>query len=76
MARDLYESLVGAFEPKLYPSLEAIANVYQEGVRLDKDAAKINPLELWDLHFLRKLDDTGFIAGLYGGPEVAISHVS
>jgi ABC-type nitrate/sulfonate/bicarbonate transport system substrate-binding protein len=76
IARDLYESLVGALEPKLYPSLEAIGNVYQEGVRLDKDAAKINPLELWDLHFLRKLDDAGFINGLYAQPEVAISHAS
>jgi hypothetical protein len=23
-------------------------------------------MELWDLHHLRRLDDTGFIEGLYG----------
>ena len=50
---------------KLYPSPAAIANVYLEGIRQDKDAAKMQPMELWDLHFLRKLEDTGFMSGLY-----------
>jgi len=42
------------------------ANVYEEAKREDVDAGKINPMELWDLHHIRRLDDAGFIDGLYG----------
>ncbi len=64
-ASDVYRCLAAALEPKLYPSPSAIDNVYQEGIRQDPDAAKMQPMELWDLHFLRQLDDTGFINDLY-----------
>ncbi len=57
--------LAGTLEPKLYPSMAAIANVYEEALRQDKDACKVNPVELWDLHHLRRLD--GFISDLYAG---------
>ncbi len=70
-ATALHKTLAAAFEPKLYPSLPALSNVYQEAVRLDKDALKISPLELWDLRFVRDLDDRGFIRELYGEPAVA-----
>ena len=46
--------------------MQAIANVYEEAVRQDKDAKKVNPMELWDLHHLRRLDDRGFVDKLYG----------
>ena len=46
--------------------MAAIANVYEEAMREDADARKVNPMELWDLHHIRQLDDTGFVAGLYG----------
>jgi len=45
--------------------LKAINNAYEIGVRLDKAAEKVNPMELWDFHFLRRIDDSGFIDGLY-----------
>jgi hypothetical protein len=61
-----YQSLAGILEPKLYPKMQAIANVYEEAVRQDKDAKKVNPMELWDLHHLRRLDDRGFVDKLYG----------
>ena len=61
-----YQSIVSMLEPKLYPSMQAIANVYEEGKRQDKDAEKINPLALWDMHPIRKIDDSGFIDQLYG----------
>lgn len=70
-ATALHKTLAAAFEPKLYPSLPALSNVYQEAVRLDKDALKISPLELWDLRFVRDLEDRGFIRELYGEPAVA-----
>jgi ABC-type nitrate/sulfonate/bicarbonate transport system substrate-binding protein len=61
----IYDSLAPYLEPKLYPSMEAIANVYEEAKRQNADAKKINPLELWDMHHVRRIDDTGFIDKLY-----------
>ena len=61
----VYEGLAPILEPKLYPTMAAIANVYEEGVRQDKDALKINPMALWDLHHIRHLDDIGFVDKLY-----------
>jgi hypothetical protein len=61
----LYDQLAPTLEPRLYPSMKAIANVYEEGKRQDKDAERISPLALWDFHLLREIDDTGFIDKLY-----------
>jgi ABC-type nitrate/sulfonate/bicarbonate transport system substrate-binding protein len=61
-----HQSVAGILEPKLYPKMQAIANVYEEAIRQDKDAKKVNPMELWDLHHLRRLDDMGFADALYG----------
>jgi ABC-type nitrate/sulfonate/bicarbonate transport system substrate-binding protein len=69
-----YQSLAGILEPKLYPKMQAIANVYEEAIRQDKDAKKINPMELWDLHHLRRIDDMGFVDGLYGRRNVSDAH--
>ena len=62
----LYHDIARLLEPKLYPSMQAISNVYQEGIRQNKDARKVNPMELWDLHHVRQIDDSGFIRELYG----------
>jgi ABC-type nitrate/sulfonate/bicarbonate transport system substrate-binding protein len=61
-----HQSLAGILAPKLYPKMQAIANVYEEAIRQDKDARKVNPLALWDMHPLRRIDDTGFPDQLYG----------
>jgi ABC-type nitrate/sulfonate/bicarbonate transport system substrate-binding protein len=61
----IYQNLAPKLEAKLYPSMAAIANVYEEAKREDKDARRINPMELWDLHHVRHIDDSGFIDGLY-----------
>ncbi|MDH3240764.1 MAG: ABC transporter substrate-binding protein [Alphaproteobacteria bacterium] len=63
----VYEEIARLLEPKLYPSMQAIANVYEEAIRQDKDAAKVNPMELWDLHHVRQIDDSGFVDALYSG---------
>jgi ABC-type nitrate/sulfonate/bicarbonate transport system substrate-binding protein len=70
----IYQELAPLLEPRLYPSMAAIANVYEEAKRYDPDAAGINPLELWNLHHIRRIDDTGFVKALYGqniDPRVA-----
>lgn len=64
-AEKIYDDLAPTLEPKLYPSLAALGNVYLEALRQDKDAARIDPMALWDLHFLRRIDDSGFIDALY-----------
>ncbi len=61
-----HRNLAGVLEPKLYPKMQAIANVYEEAIRQDRDAKKINPMELWDVHHIRRLDDMGFVDALYG----------
>ncbi|MEE8563893.1 MAG: ABC transporter substrate-binding protein, partial [Alphaproteobacteria bacterium] len=64
----MYDDFAPILEPKLYPGLSAISNVYQEALKQDEkngDAAKIHPLALWDFHFLREIDDSGFIDDLY-----------
>lgn len=65
MAERTYADMAAALEPALYPSPRAIENVYEEAVREDEDAAGINPMALWDLHYLRKIDDSGFVDRLY-----------
>ena len=61
----VYGELAEALEPKLYPTMAAIENVYQEALRQDPEAARINPLSVWDLHYIKKLDDSGFVDALY-----------
>jgi ABC-type nitrate/sulfonate/bicarbonate transport system substrate-binding protein len=68
MAALVYDDLAPRLEPKMYPSLGAVYNVYQEALKQDEkngDAAKIHPMALWNMNFLREIDDTGFINNLY-----------
>lgn len=61
-----YQSLAPLLEPGLVPAMPAIANVYEEALRQDKEASTVNPLELWDVHHIRRIADSGFIKQLYG----------
>lgn len=64
----LYDDLAPKLEPRLFPSMRSISNVYQEALKQDEkngDAANVHPLELWDFHFLRRINDSGFVADLY-----------
>lgn len=51
---------------KPYPVVEAVANAYELCCMVAPEAKELSPLALWDLHYLRELDDAGFIDGLYG----------
>lgn len=64
-ATHVHTNLARILEPKLYPKMISIANVYEEALRQDKDSRKVNPMELWDMHHVRRIDDTGFIDRLY-----------
>jgi ABC-type nitrate/sulfonate/bicarbonate transport system substrate-binding protein len=60
-----YETQAASLEPKPYPSLEAIRNVFALALKRDPEIAEFNPLALWDLHHLREIDDSGYINRLY-----------
>ncbi len=50
---------------KPYPHPVAIWNVYNLDVAHDPKVNFIAPMEPWDTHYLREIDDTGFIDALY-----------
>jgi ABC-type nitrate/sulfonate/bicarbonate transport system substrate-binding protein len=53
------------FPAKPYPAAAAVANAYELACLQWPETRRISPYSLWDLHFLRLLDDSGFIDGLY-----------
>lgn len=61
----LYDEWAQSLERKPYPQIQAIANVFQLALRRNPEIAGYNPLALWDTHFVRELDDTGYIDKLY-----------
>lgn len=57
------DSIAEMLQVKPYPTAEAIVNsndiaAHEYGARVE------NPLTLWDLHWVKELDDEGFIEGL------------
>lgn len=62
----LREQWSGLLSAKPYPHPLAIWNVYDLDVAHDPEVNFIGPLEIWDTHYLRRIDDSGFIDGLYG----------
>ena len=62
-----YDNQVASLEPKPYPTLEAIRNVFALAVKTSPEIAPFNPLSMWDLHYLREIDDSGHIDRLYAG---------
>ena len=61
----LYDELKMILQSKPYASIQAISNVYEISVQQNKAAEKTDPMSLWDFHFLRRIDDSGFIDNLY-----------
>ena len=58
-----FDAIVAKLQLKPYPTPEAIANTYEIAVA-EYGAQGINPMSLWDLHWIKELDDEGFIDGL------------
>jgi len=51
--------------PKPYPDHEAVANAYKLCCMKTPETEEQSPMALWDLHYLRRLDHSGFIDKLY-----------
>jgi ABC-type nitrate/sulfonate/bicarbonate transport system substrate-binding protein len=62
-----YDNQAASLEDKPYPSLEAIQNVFALALKRNPEINGFNPLALWDLHFLREIDDSRYISRLYCG---------
>lgn len=61
----LYREQAACYQPKPYPTIEAIQNVFALGVKQTPEIVDFNPLVMWDLHHLRAIDDSGYIDRLY-----------
>jgi hypothetical protein len=58
-----FDSIVKGLQLKPYPTAQAITNTFAIGTE-EFGAAQVNPLTLWDLHWVKQLDDAGFIDDL------------
>jgi hypothetical protein len=67
MARH-FAAIVEKLQVKPYPTPEAISNTYEIAMK-EYGAGGINPMTLWDLHWVKELDDEGFIDGLLKNTE-------
>ena len=61
-----YDEQVRTLEPRPYPTLDAIRNVFALAVKRHPDVEGFNPLAMWDLHYLREIDDSGYIDEVWG----------
>ena len=59
-----FDAIVRSLKPKPYPAPQAIANSYEIATIEFADAVGLNPLSLWNLRWVKELDDEGFIDGL------------
>jgi len=66
-ARSVSYNSVAKLAMKPYPDHQAVANAYRLCCMKAPVAKEISPLAMWDLHFLRQLDNSGFIDRLYDG---------
>ena len=53
------------FEPKPYPSLEGLKNMQRLLAMQNPKLADVNTANLMDITFMRKLEETGFLAQIF-----------
>ncbi len=58
---------------KPYPDAQAVINAYELGCMKSPEARNVSPMALWDLHYLRELDDSGFIDRLYQNGDARVA---
>ena len=64
-----FDSVVSGLRVRPYPTPQAIANTYEIATIEFPQAAGLNPLSLWDLHWVKELDDAGFIDDIVNRPS-------
>jgi hypothetical protein len=58
-----FAAIVDKLQIKPYPTAEAIANTYEIACK-EFHAQGVNPMSLWDVHWVKTLDDEGFVDDL------------
>jgi hypothetical protein len=53
------------WERKPYPTLNALRNALEKATRYDGRVEGVNPMTLVDMHYVKELDESGFIDALY-----------
>ena len=56
-----FDAVVTGLKIRPYPTAQAIANTCEIAVIEYPNAKALNPLSLWDLHWVKDLDEGGFI---------------
>jgi hypothetical protein len=64
LAEEGYADAVRDFEPKPYPSIEGLKNMQRLLALQNPRLADINVANLMDISFIRKLEESGFMAQL------------
>ena len=64
LAEEGYADVLKEFEPKPYPSLEGLKNMQRLLAMQNPKLADVNTANLMDITFMRKLEETGFLAQL------------
>ena len=64
-AKNVAYRSVAKLLPKPYPDHEGMANAYKLCCLKSPETEEMSPMALWDLHYLRELDNSGFIDALY-----------
>ena len=64
LAEEGYADAIKEFEPKPYPSLEGLKNMQRLLALQNPRLADVNPANLMDTTFIRRLEESGFIAQL------------
>jgi ABC-type nitrate/sulfonate/bicarbonate transport system substrate-binding protein len=60
------DAIISDLQVPPYPTPEAVANMYEVATAQYGGAGLMNPLSVWDLHWLRELEAEGFVARLLG----------
>jgi ABC-type nitrate/sulfonate/bicarbonate transport system substrate-binding protein len=60
-----HENQTASLEAKPYPRLDAVQNVFALALKRNPEIKDFNPLMLWDLHYVKEIDDSGYIRKLY-----------
>jgi hypothetical protein len=59
-----FDAVVNGLKTRPYPTPQAIANTYEIATLEYPNSNGLNPMTLWDLHWVKELDDEGFIEKL------------
>jgi ABC-type nitrate/sulfonate/bicarbonate transport system substrate-binding protein len=69
VAEEGYQDLLLSLEKKPYPSLQALQNIQRLIAPMNPKAAQVKPEQVIDARLIQKLDESGFIDGLYSAQK-------